>query len=158
MLARLVALISRAHNVRLALRLPNGTFYFEDTKCASLYQPKGVRTKNPVIVDYAALLLRIALALMFFAHAWLKIKVFTPVGTAKYFDPDLPDWVRPGSLATIDALEQLRGAPQPDWRFLSPAAEMRPGTRTGKFRLGGVASWSTRTVRAVSRSRTSRWR
>ncbi len=35
--------------------------------------------KNPVLVDYAALLLRIALALMFFAHAWLKIRVFTPV-------------------------------------------------------------------------------
>ena len=52
-------------------------------------------------------------------------------------DPDLPDWVRPGSLATIDALEQLRREPQLDWTFLSPAAEMRPGTRTGKFRLGG---------------------
>ena len=42
--------------------------------------------KNPVIIDYAALLLRIALALMFFAHAWLKIKVFTPAGTVKYFE------------------------------------------------------------------------
>ncbi len=52
-------------------------------------------------------------------------------------NPDFPDWVRPGSLATIDALEQLRRDPQLDWTFLSPAAEMRPGTRTGKFRLGG---------------------
>ena len=42
--------------------------------------------KNPVLVDYAALLLRIALALMFFAHAWLKIRVFTPAGTVKYFE------------------------------------------------------------------------
>jgi putative oxidoreductase len=42
--------------------------------------------KNPAIVDYAALLLRIAVALMFFAHAWLKIKVFTPAGAVKYFE------------------------------------------------------------------------
>jgi putative oxidoreductase len=41
--------------------------------------------KNPVLVDYAALLLRVALGLMFFAHAWLKIKVFTPAGAVKYF-------------------------------------------------------------------------
>jgi putative oxidoreductase len=33
----------------------------------------------------AALLLRASLALMFFAHAWLKIAVFTPAGAAKYF-------------------------------------------------------------------------
>jgi len=52
-------------------------------------------------------------------------------------DPAFPDAVRPGSLATIDALEQLRSEPQLDWTFLSPAAEMRPGTRTGTFRLGG---------------------
>lgn len=42
--------------------------------------------RNPVLVDYAALLLRVALALMFFAHAWLKIKVFTPAGSVKYFE------------------------------------------------------------------------
>ena len=52
-------------------------------------------------------------------------------------DPDFPDWVRPGSLATIEAFEQLRREPQLDWTSLSPAAEMRPGTRTAKFRRGG---------------------
>ncbi len=41
---------------------------------------------NPELVGYAALLLRISLALMFFAHAWLKIAVFTPAGAAKYFE------------------------------------------------------------------------
>jgi putative NADH-flavin reductase len=61
----------------------------------------------------------------------------TASGTRLVDNPDFPDWVRPGSLATIDALEQLRRDPQLDWTFLSPAAEMRPGTRTGKFRLGG---------------------
>ena len=41
---------------------------------------------NPEVLDAAALLLRIALALMFFAHAWLKVKVFTIPGTVKYFE------------------------------------------------------------------------
>jgi putative NADH-flavin reductase len=52
-------------------------------------------------------------------------------------DPALPDWVRPDSLATIDALEQLRKEPDLEWTFLAPSAEMKPGQRTGKFRLGG---------------------
>jgi putative oxidoreductase len=40
---------------------------------------------EPELVNYAALVLRISLALMFFAHAYLKIVVFTPAGAAKYF-------------------------------------------------------------------------
>lgn len=51
-------------------------------------------------------------------------------------DPSLPDWIRPGSLATINALEQLRAEPTLDWSFLAPSAEMQPGQRTGHFRLG----------------------
>jgi len=35
--------------------------------------------------DYGALLLRVSLALLFFAHAGLKIFVFTPAGTAQFF-------------------------------------------------------------------------
>jgi putative oxidoreductase len=34
---------------------------------------------------YAALLLRVSLAILFFSHAWLKLFVFTPAGTAKFF-------------------------------------------------------------------------
>ena len=41
---------------------------------------------QPELVNYAALLLRVSLALMFFAHAYLKIVVFTPAGAAKYFE------------------------------------------------------------------------
>lgn len=41
---------------------------------------------QPELADYAALLLRASLAAMFFAHAWLKIAVFTPAGTVKYFE------------------------------------------------------------------------
>lgn len=42
--------------------------------------------RNPELVDVAALLLRLSLAAMFFAHAWLKIRVFTIAGTVKYFE------------------------------------------------------------------------
>lgn len=49
---------------------------------------------NPEMAAYAALLLRLALAAMFFAHAWVKIKVFTPAGSAKYFESlGLPGFV-----------------------------------------------------------------
>ena len=51
-------------------------------------------------------------------------------------EPGLPAWVKPGSLATINALEQLQKVPELDWSFLAPSAEMKPGKRTGKFRLG----------------------
>ena len=51
-------------------------------------------------------------------------------------NPDLPAWVKPGSLATIDALEQLKKEPQLEWSFLAPSATLKPGQRTGKFRLG----------------------
>ena len=40
---------------------------------------------NPEQAAVAALLLRLALGTMFLAHAWLKIKVFTPAGAAQYF-------------------------------------------------------------------------
>jgi putative NADH-flavin reductase len=51
-------------------------------------------------------------------------------------DPNMPAWVKPGSLATIDALEQLRKEPDLGWSFLAPSATLKPITRTGKFRLG----------------------
>lgn len=52
-------------------------------------------------------------------------------------DPAMPAWVRPGSLATINALDQLKKEPELEWSYLSPSPTMQPGTRTGKFRLGG---------------------
>jgi len=36
-------------------------------------------------VDYAALILRLALGSAYLAHAWLKFAVFTPAGTAQFF-------------------------------------------------------------------------
>jgi len=49
---------------------------------------------NPELAGTAALLLRLSMAIMFFAHAWLKIKVFTPAGTVKYFESlGVPGWL-----------------------------------------------------------------
>ncbi len=50
--------------------------------------------------------------------------------------PEFPAAIKPGSLATIEALDQLRRESALDWSFLSPSANMKPGARTGQFRLG----------------------
>jgi putative NADH-flavin reductase len=54
--------------------------------------------------------------------------------------PDFPDWVKPGSLATINALKQLRQHPELEWSFLAPSAQLDPGERTGTFRLGRIVT------------------
>jgi putative NADH-flavin reductase len=55
-------------------------------------------------------------------------------------NPDFPESAKPGSLATIEALEQLQREPELDWSFLAPSADMRPGPRTGHFRLEETSS------------------
>jgi putative oxidoreductase len=57
------------------------------------------------LVGYAALLLRVSLALMFFAHAYLKIVVFTPAGAAKYFE----SLGLPGFLAYLSMAAEVGG-------------------------------------------------
>ena len=42
-------------------------------------------TSDASRVDYAALLLRVAMGISFLAHAWLKFAVFTPAGTVQFF-------------------------------------------------------------------------
>ena len=55
----------------------------------------------------------------------------------RYIDSaDMPLWVKPGALATINALDQLREEPELEWSYLSPSPDLAPGERTGKFRLG----------------------
>lgn len=61
--------------------------------------------RNPELVDVAALLLRLSLAVMFFAHAWLKIRVFTIPGTVKYFE----SLGVPGFLAYLTIAAELGG-------------------------------------------------
>lgn len=49
---------------------------------------------------YGILLLRVALAILFFAHAYLKLVVFKPAGSYKYFESlGLPGWVAYVSIA-----------------------------------------------------------
>ncbi len=49
----------------------------------------------------------------------------------------LPDPVRKILDEAAENLKRLHGEASLDWTFFSPAAEIGPGERTGKFRLGG---------------------
>lgn len=49
----------------------------------------------------------------------------------------LPEGARNEILSLIDALDYLRGVKDTSWTFFSPASEIVPGVRTGKFRIGG---------------------
>lgn len=51
--------------------------------------------------------------------------------------PDFPQVWKGGAEATARFLELLRKEPSLDWTFISPAALLQPGARTGQFRLGG---------------------
>ena len=50
--------------------------------------------------------------------------------------PEFPAEYKQGALATREALNLLRKEPSLEWSFLSPSANLFPGQRTGKFRLG----------------------
>ncbi|MGW3077785.1 NAD(P)-dependent oxidoreductase [Kitasatospora sp. NPDC001132] len=50
---------------------------------------------------------------------------------------DSPDEIRPIALACGEQLDLYRAAdPEVDWTYLSPAAVLEPGVRTGRFRIG----------------------
>lgn len=50
--------------------------------------------------------------------------------------PEFPAEYKQGALATREALNLLRKEPSLEWTFLSLSADLFPGERTGKFRLG----------------------
>ena len=50
--------------------------------------------------------------------------------------PEFPAEYKQGTLATREALNMLRNETGLEWSFLSPSADVFPGQRTGKFRLG----------------------
>lgn len=50
--------------------------------------------------------------------------------------PQFPAEYKQGALATREALNLLRHESSLEWSFLSPSADLSPGTRTGTFRLG----------------------
>lgn len=52
--------------------------------------------------------------------------------------PDFPSAAKPTALAHARALDEVyRGIDDLDWTYLSPAAVIGPGERTGEFRIGG---------------------
>lgn len=51
--------------------------------------------------------------------------------------PDFPAEWKDGALRTAAFLDQLRGETEMDWTFVSPAAMLAPGERTGTYRVGG---------------------
>ena len=51
--------------------------------------------------------------------------------------PDFPPEWKGGAGGTKQFLYLLKEEPDLDWTFLSPAAMLQPGERTGTFRLGG---------------------
>ncbi|MFZ5710117.1 MAG: DoxX family protein [Pseudomonadota bacterium] len=55
--------------------------------------------------EYAALLLRVTMGVWFLAHAWLKIAIFTPAGTAGYFQ----SLGLPGFLGYVTIAAELLG-------------------------------------------------
>jgi putative NADH-flavin reductase len=51
--------------------------------------------------------------------------------------PNFPEMWRANALAQIEALALYREVDDLDWTFISPAALIEPGERTGTFRVGG---------------------
>lgn len=50
--------------------------------------------------------------------------------------PQFPENIRPGAQAVRDLRNALKTETQLGWTYLSPAALLEPGKRTGQFRLG----------------------
>lgn len=50
--------------------------------------------------------------------------------------PQFPENIRPGAKAVRDLRNKLQQETRLDWTYLSPAALLEPGKRTGQFRLG----------------------
>lgn len=51
--------------------------------------------------------------------------------------PDFPAEYKAASLAQREALKAYRNEKELEWTYLSPAAEIAPGERTGHYRAGG---------------------
>lgn len=64
-----------------------------------------LRSSEAHRVDVAALILRVTMGVAFLAHAWLKIAVFTPAGTAQFFE----SLGIPGFLAYVVIAAELAG-------------------------------------------------
>jgi hypothetical protein len=57
-------------------------------------------------------------------------------GTRAVDAPDFPEAVKPEALAQARALEYWRTVADVDWTYVSPAATLEPGKRTGRYQRG----------------------
>lgn len=70
-----------------------------------------VETSRPALIsgvsnaDLAATILRVSMGVLFLAHAWLKLAIFTPAGTAAFFE----SLGFPGFLAYLVIAAELLG-------------------------------------------------
>ena len=74
------------------------------------YAPTFSKSRPSIIAgvanaDLAATLLRVSMGVLFLAHAWLKLVIFTPAGTASYFE----SLGLPGALAYLVMAAELLG-------------------------------------------------
>jgi uncharacterized protein len=58
-------------------------------------------------------------------------------GVRLFDTPDFPEAYKPEAAQAAAALEIYREVSDLDWTYVSPAAEIAPGERTGAYRLGG---------------------
>ena len=58
-----------------------------------------------------------------------------PPGRRLVDEPDFPSQWKAGALKTAAFLEALRGEPDLNWTFVSPAAMLSPGARTERYRI-----------------------
>lgn len=58
-------------------------------------------------------------------------------GTRLIDTPGFPDEYKAEASQGAEALELFRGVDDLDWTYVSPAAFIHPGERTGQYRLGG---------------------
>ncbi len=77
-------------------------------------------------------------------HAGLRLLVVGGAGSLEVAsgrrlvdEPTFPEQWKAGALKTAEFLEVLRRDPELDWTFISPAAMLSPGERTGQYRVGG---------------------
>lgn len=63
--------------------------------------------------------------------------LFVAPGVQLVDTPQFPAEWKDGARGARQALTDLQAEPALDWTFVSPAALLEPGERTGKYRLGG---------------------
>ncbi|WP_367138565.1 NAD(P)-dependent oxidoreductase [Saccharothrix sp. HUAS TT1] len=61
----------------------------------------------------------------------------TPSGERVVDNPHFPAMWKANALAQIAVLDLFRTVDDLDWTFISPAAHIEPGERTGEYRVGG---------------------